>query len=81
MTGISIDHQKDATTYCVCELRKSAEFDQILLDFPRACSLVTLFKCRVPDDCIDFKRYPLFMAREVMRGLIEQLKAQGAIKP
>ena len=37
--------------------------------------------CRVPDDCIDSKRYPLFMAREVMRGLIEQLKAEGAIKP
>ena len=36
---------------------------------------------RVPDDCIDSKRYPLFMAREVMRGLIEQLKARGAIKP
>jgi hypothetical protein len=26
-----------------------------------------LFSCRIPDDCIDSKRYPLFMAREVMR--------------
>ena len=36
--------------------------------------LSALHKCRVPDDCIDSRRYPLFMAREVMRGLIEQLK-------
>jgi hypothetical protein len=27
--------------------------------------------CRIPDDCIDSKRYPLFMAREVMRQLID----------
>jgi hypothetical protein len=31
--------------------------------------------CRVPDHCIDSKRYPLFMAREVMAGVIEQLSA------
>lgn len=31
----------------------------------------------VPDDCIDFRRYPLFMAREVMRELIEQFKVQA----
>ncbi len=38
--------------------------------------------CRVPDDCIDSRRYPLFMAREVMRGLIEQLKGhhEGVIQ-
>lgn len=35
-------------------------------------------KCRIPDDCIDSKRYPLFMARDVMRVLIEQLQAEGA---
>ena len=33
---------------------------------------------RIPDDCIDSKRYPLFMARDVMRVLIEQLQAEGA---
>jgi hypothetical protein len=31
-------------------------------------------KYRIPDDWIDNKRYPLFMAREVMRALIEQLE-------
>lgn len=36
------------------------------------------FSCRIPDDCIDSKRYPLFMARDVMRVLIEQLQAEGA---
>ncbi len=39
---------------------------------------VRLRKCRIPDDCIDSKRYPLFMARDVMRVLIEQLQAEGA---
>ena len=37
-----------------------------------------VFSCRIPDDCIDSKRYPLFMARDVMRVLIEQLQAEGA---
>ena len=30
--------------------------------------------CRIPDDCIDNKRYPLFIAREVMQALLEQLQ-------
>jgi len=30
--------------------------------------------CRIPDDCIDNKRYPLFIAREVMQALIDQLQ-------
>ena len=34
-------------------------------------------RCSIPDDCIDSKRYPLFMARSVMRALIEQLKAEA----
>ena len=37
-----------------------------------------VLNCRIPDDCIDSKRYPLFMARDVMRVLIEQLQAEGA---
>ena len=34
-------------------------------------------RCRVPDDCIDPKRYPLFMGRAVMQELINSLKAQA----
>jgi len=30
--------------------------------------------CRISDDCIDNKRYPLFIAREVMQALIDQLQ-------
>lgn len=41
-------------------------------------SALGLVWCRIPDDCIDSKRYPLFMARDVMRVLIEQLQAEGA---
>jgi hypothetical protein len=32
------------------------------------------FKCRIPDDWIDNKRHPLFMARKVLRTLIEPLQ-------
>ena len=31
-------------------------------------------RCRIPDDCIDEKRYPLFMARAVLKELIESLQ-------
>ena len=34
----------------------------------------TLSSCRIPDDCIDPKRYPLFMGREVVQELLQQLK-------
>ena len=40
-----------------------------------------LSKCRIPDDCIDSKRYPLFMAREVMRQLIDNLCVTTAVHP
>ena len=38
-------------------------------------------KCRIPDDCIDEKRYPLFMARAVLKELIESLQSTGSEKP
>lgn len=33
--------------------------------------------CRIPDDWIDKKRYPLFMARDVLRGLVQSLQSTG----
>ena len=33
------------------------------------------YRCRIPDDYISKNRYPLFMARAVMRGLIESLQS------
>jgi len=38
-------------------------------------------KCRIPDDCIDPKRYPLFMAKEVMRQLIDNLGTHSTDQP
>ncbi len=38
-------------------------------------------KCRIPDDCIDFKRYPLFIARAVLQELIESLQSTQGAKP
>jgi len=35
-----------------------------------------VFNCRIPDDCIDTRRYPLFMARDVMRRAIDLIKAK-----
>ena len=32
-------------------------------------------RCRILDDWIDTTRYALFMARDVMRGLMDQLKS------
>ena len=42
-------------------------------------SIFDIYKCRIPDDCIDSKRYPLFMAREVMRQLIDNLCVTTAV--
>ena len=40
-----------------------------------------LMECRIPDDCIDSNRYPLFMARAVLKELIESLQSTQAVKP
>lgn len=37
--------------------------------------------CRSPDDYIDAKRYPLFMARAVLRELTESLQSTRGAKP
>ena len=38
-------------------------------------------KCRIPDDRIDSRRYPLFMARAVLKELIESLQSTQGVKP
>ena len=38
-------------------------------------------RCRIPDDCISENRYPLFMARAVMRELIESLQSPSEARP
>ena len=40
-----------------------------------------LSSCRIPDDCIDSKRYPLFMARSVLQELIKSLQSTQGVKP
>ena len=40
----------------------------------------TVRRCRIPDDCIDPKRYPLFMARAVLQELIESLQSTRGVK-
>ena len=48
----------------------------------RVVNLLSAARCRIPDDCIDEKRYPLFMARAVLQELIESLQpTTGSAKP
>ena len=42
--------------------------------------LSRIHTCRIPDDCIDPKRYPLFMARAVLQELIESLQSNRGVK-
>lgn len=39
-----------------------------------ALEATQLLNCRIPYDCIDKNRYPLFMAREVLRKLVQSLQ-------
>ena len=42
-----------------------------------------MLTCRIPDDYIDSRRYPLFMARAVLQALIEEHEqaSKGARTP
>ncbi len=42
-------------------------------------STIVVATCRIPDDCIDKNRYPLFMARSVLRELIESLPSTRSL--
>lgn len=37
--------------------------------------------CRVPDDCIEPRRYPLLAAREAMRQLVDDLLGRSILAP
>ena len=37
--------------------------------------------CRIPDDCIDPRRYPLLAARETMRQLVDDLLGRSILVP
>ena len=41
----------------------------------------TLLRCRIPDDCIDPRRYPLLAAREAMRQLVDDLLGRSILAP
>ncbi len=56
---------------------------RVLQDFLRDkiinTNIIILISCRIPDDCIDKNRYPLFMARSVLRELIESLPSTRSL--
>ena len=57
-------------------------FKTLALGDQRLNARPVLLTCRIPDDCIDEKRYPLFMARAVLQELIESLQpTTGSAKP
>ncbi len=45
------------------------------LDIAATLRVAQADSCKVPDDCIDPRRYPLFMARATMRALIADVRA------
>ena len=45
----------------------------------RGCSGMT--RCRIPDDYIDARRYPLLAAREVMRQVVDDLLGRSTFAP
>ena len=53
-------------------------FDPVIITHPGVWFATT---CRIPDDCIDSKRYPLFIARAVLKELIESLQSTQGVKP
>ena len=38
-------------------------------------------ECRIPDDYIDARRYPLLAAREVMRQVVDDLLGRSTFAP
>lgn len=44
-------------------------------------SRLHLDTCRIPDDCIDPRRYPLLAAREAMRQLVDDLLGRSILVP
>ena len=52
-----------------------------LLQKSYAGKVKLIYICRIPDDCIDPKRYPLFMARAVLQELIESLQSTQGVMP
>ena len=42
---------------------------------------VVVGSCRIPDDYIDARRYPLLAAREVMRQVVDDLLGRSTFAP
>lgn len=44
-------------------------------------SIIQTPNCRIPDDYIDARRYPLLAAREVMRQVVDDLLGRSTFAP
>ncbi len=53
----------------------SESYTHLTLDDRIMIQILLDATCKVPDDCIDPRRYPLFMARATMRALIAEVRA------
>lgn len=53
----------------------------LLAQIQRELPTLTLHDCRIPDDCIDPRRYPLLAAREAMRQLVDDLLGRSILAP
>ena len=64
-----------------CGLKRLMQAFGMPLDVSKDRPLKQEDRCRIPDDWIDTKRFALFMARDVLRALIEQLQAPSVPSP
>ena len=85
--GVIFRHQKIPLSEGYCQKVVNGELPELIPDtslLPAAQEIPethTIPICRIPDDCIDSKRYPLFMARAVLKELIESLQSTQGVKP
>lgn len=75
--GVLACYQQDDIVIHICGVYPQWD-NRLRVFFPRGHALQVgeLVTCRIPSDHIPIRSWPLFLARELMRDLIETLKAE-----
>jgi len=62
-------------------LRTRQESAEYLKKVAKDKNIYIRVSCRIPDDYIDARRYPLLAAREVMRQVVDDLLGRSTFAP
>ena len=76
-----VEGPAQAIHFVLVDEHRPSKRSRIFLPITRTSACGINDNCRIPDDCIDPKRYPLFMARAVLQELIESLQSTQEVKP